>query len=221
MSDAVYKHADKALKRIYPRMRAEFQNHSLRAAWDELNVLQVSRAVDELYSRLDRYIREEFLEVATEVYRDVAKQEPEAKSPPNDLYILGLLHMYDTKMQYQYSKEWERKRDRLKESMMAVGIAADNLNIANTQAGRAALKRALDLAERQVMEMVDTVTDETRIKAYRDAGLEKVRWITQQDNRVCHTCDERHGKVYLIDRLPAKHPRCRCYLVGVQSDSNP
>lgn len=221
MSDAVYRHADKALKRIYPRMRAEFQNHALRAAWDEVNVLQVSRAVDDLYARLNQYINAEYLEIAKAAYTDAEKTlanlpvENPQPAPPDNLWLILLLGAYDTKMQYQYSKEWERKRDRLKESMIAVGISADSARIANTQEGRAALKRALDLLERQVMEEADTVTDEARIKAYRDHGVERVRWVTQHDERVCRKCDERDNLIFSIDNVPPKHPRCRCYLVPV------
>lgn len=94
---------------------------------------------------------------------------------------------------------------------MAVGQASDRARIANTQAARKALKRALDVLERQVMEMADTVTDDARTEAFRDAGIDEVRWNTQQDERVCSVCHDRDGLIYPVDQLPPKHPRCRCY----------
>ena len=57
----------------------------------------------------------------------------------------------------------------------------------------------------------DIVTDESTLKAYRDAGVKKVRWVTAGDEKVCETCRERNGKIYSINSIPPKpHRRCRC-----------
>lgn len=220
-SNTVYRYADKALKRIYPRMRAEFQNASIRAAWDELNVTSIRIAVNTLYQELDTYLRGEYLWIAEETYK-AAEKETQVESEenrPDAIFIIGLLDMFDRKTQYQYSREWERKRDRLVESMMAVGEAANTERVANSQDARVALKRALDVLERQVREMVDTVTDESRAKAFRDAGIQMVEWRSQEDPKVCVECQLRNRKIYRVDRLPRKHPRCRCYLVPASNSA--
>lgn len=219
MATSIYRHADRELKRIFRFMSATFQNQSVRAAWDALNVISISVAVDQMYASMNEWIMGRYLEIARRAYRDawVAMFPGEEPEDTLDLpYIAALLDGYDPKMQYQYSKEWIRKRDRLKESMMAVGQASDRARIANTQAARKALKRALDVLERQVMEMADTVTDDARTEAFRDAGIDEVRWNTQQDERVCSVCHDRDGLIYPVDQLPPKHPRCRCYFTPAQ-----
>lgn len=214
----IYRHADRELKRIFRRMGAEFQNHSLRAAWDDLNVIAITTAVDKLYSTLYEYLIGRYVVIARKAYRDAWDELFPGERPEDDLdylFVAKVLDGYDTKMEYKYSSEWQRKRDRLKESMMSVGEASDAARIANTQRARQALKRARDLLERQVLEMADTMTDDARNEAFRDAGVEKVRWNTQQDSRVCRVCRERDGEVYDLDRLPPKHPRCRCYYTPI------
>ena len=57
----------------------------------------------------------------------------------------------------------------------------------------------------------DIVTDESALKAYRDARVKRVRWVTAGDEKVCETCRERNGKIYSINSIPPKpHRRCRC-----------
>ena len=65
----------------------------------------------------------------------------------------------------------------------------------------------------QISFFIDLVSDEASMRAMTDAGIEKVMWITQQDERVCLDCDEKQGKIYKLSEVPDKpHPRCRCYL---------
>ena len=211
----IYRHADRELAKMLRFMAAAFQNQSVRAAWDQLNVISISTEVNRLYREIDLRLRRGYLEIGRRAYRDawadVVGHEEEPEYDLDEPYVAMLLDRFDPKTEYQYSREWDRKRDRLKESMMAVGQATDRLHIANTQAARKALKRALHVLEDQVREMVDTVTDEARNEAFEDAGIERVRWNTHGDERVCQICRERDQRVYRIDRLPTKHRRCRCW----------
>lgn len=216
---AIYRHADRELKRIFRRMGAEFQNYALRAAWDSMNVIAITTEVDKMYSTLNEYLIDRYLHIARKAYRDAWDELFPGQEPENELdivYVAVLADRYDPKMEYQYSKEWIRKRDRLKEAIISVGQSSDALRVANTQRARQALARARNLLERQVLEMADTVTDESRNEAFRDAGIERVRWNTQQDAKVCRTCQERDGQVYDIDDLPPKHPYCRCWYSPVR-----
>ena len=65
----------------------------------------------------------------------------------------------------------------------------------------------------QMRQMADTVTDAARAKAFGDAGVGQVRWITQHDERVCKICRPRDGVIYPLDAVPPKHHNCRCYLI--------
>lgn len=44
-----------------------------------------------------------------------------------------------------------------------------------------------------------------------------VRWITEEDDRVCGICEPRHGVLYTPSTVPPcpAHPRCRCWPVAV------
>lgn len=209
-SKRVYRNTDKELKVMYRRMAAEFSNMALVADWDALNVISVTSKVDELYSRLYDYLKVHYLNIARRAYKDAWVGKPEDEEEVDDLFIIALLDRYDPKTEYQYSHEWGRKRDRLKEAVMSTSDVAPN-----SQMLREVIRRALKLLERQVGWMGDTVTDEARNKAFEDAGVEKVRWNTQEDERVCSVCRERNYKVYEIRHLPAKHPNCRCYFTPV------
>jgi hypothetical protein len=198
-------------------MAADFSNAALRASWDELNVLSISTQVDKLYDDLDRFLRGRYMEIARRAYQDawgeVISPANASSSDLDPFFLVWLLDRYDPKTEYQYSKEWTRKRDRLKESMISVGLASDAVHIANTQRARQALKRALDVLERQVQQMADTATEEARNRAFEDAGITRLRWRTQEDSRVCATCRDRNNRAYDADALPPKHWNCRCYYV--------
>ena len=63
----------------------------------------------------------------------------------------------------------------------------------------------------------DIVADEAVIKAFKDSGVKRVRWITEGDNKVCDECHDRHGEIYPIDDIPPKpHVGCRCKLEAVR-----
>lgn len=219
-SKRVYRHADREVKRMFRRMAAEFSNESLRAAWDALNVIAISNRVNRLYEDIDRYVRSRYLYIARRAYEDawgfvggVPLSSDELDDRIDPFFLIWMLDRYDPKTEYQYSKEWDRKRDRLKEAMMSVGQASNRVRVANTQRARQALKRALDLLERQVQQMAETATEEGRNQAFRDAGFDRLRWRTQEDSRVCQVCRDRNNRIYDTDALPPKHPRCRCYYV--------
>lgn len=203
-----YRHADKALKTLKGEMEAEFQNFSTTAGFDELNFLDLKKSVEGLYNRIDKAVRREFRKVARQVYRDA---EDEVMLPhgkfETGLFLVALLKRFDPVTQYVYLNEWTRKRDRLVESLMASG---------GNQQMREALQRALNLMSDQVRQEADNLTDEARHDAFVAAGIEKVRWVSEHDEKTCGTCRERDGQVYGINEVPEKHRHCRCYLVAVK-----
>lgn len=212
----IYRHADKALKRLYRHLEAAMQRLATTATWDELNVIG---AVKEVYNDSEKRAFNEYLTVAEKAYADAGKEvlallpnKKDSLKGITALFIMALLLGYDPKTQYVYKHEVERKEARLSESLIAVNQHAD---LFNNQETRAALLRALRLYERQMRNMADTVTDEARIQAFDDVGIEKVTWITQRDRKVCSICRERDGQVYSIRSVPEKHPNCRCYLIPV------
>ncbi len=51
-----------------------------------------------------------------------------------------------------------------------------------------------------------------RIKFHQQVGVQRLEWMTMEDERMCPVCGELDGKVFDIDRFPNQpyHPRCRC-----------
>ncbi len=57
--------------------------------------------------------------------------------------------------------------------------------------------------------------NEGRKMFYREVGIQKVKWLTAQDERTCPICAPRDGKIYDIDKVPDEHPGGRCTVVAV------
>lgn len=204
----IYRHSDKASGAINARMTAEFQNMSSSLRFDELNVVTVKKRVTAMYQRIQKVARREYRKVVRAVKKDTEK---EMNIGPVKLAAAALvaatLSGYDPVMRYVFNHEWNRKRDRLVESLMASG---------NRREMREALTRAMTLLAGQAGQFADNLTDETRTEVFTIAGVEEVYWNTQQDGRVCKICEERDGHKYPLMDLPDKHPRCRCYITAAR-----
>lgn len=61
-------------------------------------------------------------------------------------------------------------------------------------------------------------------KSYKDAGIEKYRNYSAEDERVCSTCGAMHGKVFKVSEgvagvtKPVWHTKCRCTTTPVMKD---
>lgn len=200
-----YTLADKSIALLNKRAVRRFNQakSGLRQLpFDELNVLETVRG---LYDDLAADNREIFMELAGGSYQQA---EPHGENEPSAAWLLALLLAYDPVTKYVYQHEVERKRARLAEALISVGKALRKQN--------EEWRRALSLWSQQTAQYADIVTDAAVIKAFMDAGITKVRWITQEDEKVCKICRERNGKVYPITDLPDKpHWRCRCYWAPV------
>lgn len=55
-----------------------------------------------------------------------------------------------------------------------------------------------------------------RLAAFEGAGVQFVKYLTQEDKRVCPTCGPDHGKVFSIQDVPGipRHGRCRCTTIA-------
>lgn len=107
---------------------------------------------------------------------------------------------------YVYDTEVLRKRDRAKEAVNAVPTK---------QQKQLELEKALRLWSQQTDEYCDIVSDAATIKAFERAGIKKVVWHTQRDEKVCAECHPRDEKVYQINHIPMKHWGCRCWVSPV------
>ena len=192
-----YNLTDKAIDLLDRRAVKRFEDAKDEAAqkgFDELSVLSITR---ELYDQLEADNRQVYLELAQERYQEA---EPHGEETPNLAWLLALLAAYNAVMKYQYSNEWERKRDRTAEA------------ITSSTAQVTEFRRGLAYGSQMTGWFADEVTDQATLKAYQDGGVKRVKWNTVLDGRECETCKERDGKIYPVRSIPSKpHPGCRCF----------
>lgn len=241
MQSNTYDLADKAIALLNKKAIKRFEEVRRKAAllnFDELNVIQICK---ELYQSLAEDNLQAFTDLAIMVYEDATdiakaakKEKDEAEEEDEwetaeDLWLLRKARFgtgkkpFDTSKpavrkwinqkvlgkpnditHYTYNNEVDRKRERTTE---AVNSSTDK---------KKEFHRGLVYWSQMSSEYADIVTDEATLEAFRDSGVKKVRWVTEQDDRVCKVCGPRDGKVYPIDKVPPQpHWGCRCRLEPV------
>jgi len=204
----MYAFADKAIKDMNRRnLRAFGRLKQLK--FDELNILQEVTAA---YDDSVKLAKKRYEQIAEDAYAaaliragiDKKKAEEIAADSITEDWVLDMLEEYDPVTEYQFLPEAERKKQRTIEALIATHDKGETVD------------RALRLWTLQVTQYADKSVDEATIGAYKDAGVKKVRWVTERDNKVCTVCADRDGEVFPINRIPDKpHYRCRCVLLPV------
>lgn len=202
----MYEYMDKVLKRLQKQYITLF-NKLNTLPIDELNSIPPTK---DLYDQLLKLAKKWYLLIAVHAYRDgwaAAEAKGKKKKEPDLEWLLLLLSEKnpDPVTKYAFIPEMERKQGRLAEAISA----------SRTQAERKEeIRKALKYWTFQSTCGGVRVVDEATLEAYRDAGVNRVRWITQGDEKVCAVCRSRHMHIYPIDSVPDKpHPNCRCYLI--------
>lgn len=170
------------------------------ASFDELNVIPASH---EIYNRIYTLVEQEAARLSKAVYKKYKREENE--EPFDALaFVLAMLLGYNPVTKYIFKNELDRKRARFAESLIASETPYEELRRAQRQvSGMSA-------------QFMDDVTFETLVQAFRDNGVERVRWVTSPDDRRCKDCAAMHNKIYSINNIPAKpHIHCRCWIEEV------
>lgn len=188
----MYELTDIVIEDIRKELIRDFSKLKSLLSYDELNVMSATKAV---YSKIDLYVRQMFLQLMQAVYKKVTKRT----CPYNYAWLESFLLEYDEVSKYVYANEFERKRDRLAEAL----IASPKKN------------EEIDAALRYLSFMLTAyavrVTDQVVLTAYRDMGIDAVRWKAEKDNKTCTICKHRNGHIYDIEQVPPKpHLNCRC-----------
>lgn len=200
-----YDTADRAIRDMNRRNLRAFDRLKT-LPFDQLNIL---RSVKKVYSDSVKLAKLRYLQIARDAYiealvmagKDRKKAEEKAEDDITEDWVLDMLEDYDPVTLYQFLPEAERKKDRLVEAL----IASHNKN--------EEVDKALRYWTLQVTRYAINSVDEATLDGFKEAYVKKVRWIAQEDGRVCSVCQERDGKVYEIDKVPPKpHFNCRCYL---------
>lgn len=210
---SMYKKTDKLLAALAKVVKAEFLRLSL-LPMDELNVVSAKKTTSELFDRLKRNNAQAYLSASKSAYTAGIEQSaligfvPQKERKIDAAWVLLFLGGFNRVTGYLYEPETERKRLRLAEQILTAREYKDRQMYSDS------VKSAAGLWWKQTEQYAIGITDEATIEAYRDAGVEYVKWITQKDERTCKTCKERDGVVYKIGETPEKtHYGCRCYVI--------
>ena len=211
----MYRLADTLLEQLKKLIRREFNRLGI-FGFDELNAPRVTTETTELFERLMRENRKQYLKAAQKAYADAvalavaAGYKESRQNRINEAWLVGLLATYNFVSGYLYESEAERKRLRLAEQMLT---AKEYLN---RTLYNDSLRRSANLWWTQTAHYMLDAVDTATLDGYKDSGVEKVMWNANIDGRECKVCRDRNGKVYSIDNVPPKaHRNCRCYITPV------
>ena len=201
---------DEAAARITSKISKEFRHNRL-ALFDEANVLGVKKHVARLYKNTFKIVKNEFLAILNPLYKEIY-DEALALGFDGDLrdldeaWIEEFFDEYNPVTKYVFRSELGRKESRLFESLVA--SAAER-----TQS----YKTAENLLKRQVKQYAIELEDAVTKLAFKDAGVEMVQWVAENDYKTCGVCSELDGQIFeLKDAPPKQHYHCRCYLIPVR-----
>ena len=204
-----YAACDRAIQTMNREILKDFGRLKL-ADWDEIHVI---RTVKTVYRKSVKKAKQQYYEEAFEAYLlalalldyDRKRAYPMAEKAINDDWIEKMLNEVDPVTGYRFESEAERKAERL----------AEELEVSNQP--NQAIDKAVRYWSKQCGQFAINFTDWAMLKGYKDAGVKKVMWVTQRDERVCEECSALNGLVFDIDDAPAKpHLGCRCRLVPVK-----
>lgn len=192
----MYEYLDKVLKKAVKDIYRVFRQYR-QMPFDEVNIIADTR---EMYDKLIDINRRAYRKIADYYYR----VERGSGDGLHDLWLEDFLSHPSATMKYAYTPETYRKRDRLMESVVATK----------------GLPTEYDKAMRYWVQMLGwfavEVADGATLQARKDNGNSLVRWVSENDNRVCSVCSTYDGKIYSLAKLPPKpHPNCRCWTVTV------
>lgn len=211
----MYRNLDAFLAKAKKKLRTEFNRIGVMG-FDELNVVNTKKLTKEMFDRLLSYNETMYLRVAEHAYDKAVKTaeesgyEEEETTEINKEWLIGALLGYNLVTGYLYDREAERKRLRLNEQILTAR-EYDNRQMFND-----GLRRTSNLWWTQTMQYGIDIVDKATLQAFKDLGVEKVRWIATVDKKTCKVCKARNNKIYKITEVPEKaHYSCRCYLEPV------
>lgn len=212
----MYEYLDSLLAKAKKKIRTEFNRMGVMG-FDSLNVVNTKKITKEMFDRLLSDNEKTYRKAADDAYRKGKKKadaagyaEGEPEGVGGD-WLFSILFAYNLVTGYLYDREAERKRLRLNEQILTAR-EYDSREMYNDS-----LRRTANLWWTQTSQYGIDVVDAATLQAYKDMGVEKVRWIAELDSRTCKVCRERNGVIYKLSKVPPKtHYNCRCRLEPVE-----
>ena len=210
MTRVPYKIADEAAAKIITKLHREFRHNRL-ALFDEMSVLGIKKHVTKLYNTVYKTIEKEFakalIPISEEIYAEALEVGFDGEIEDLDeSFIEEFFEEYNPVTKYVFKNEIGRKKSRLFESL-----------VASTSEKALSYKTAENLLTRQIKQYAVELEDAVQKKVYKDLGVEKVKWVSENDYKTCGVCSELDGEIFpLFDAPPKQHYNCRCVLFPVK-----
>ena len=198
------------MERIISKIHKEFRHNRL-ALFDELNIDSVKKHINKLNKKIFKIIKSEFFAVANDIYAEIADEVIELGfdgdlGDIDENWIQEFFDAYSPVTKYVFINELERKFTRLFEAL-----------IADLEERLESYKSAENSIIKQVKQKGIELEDELDKKTYKEFGVKRVMWVTEEDEKTCGVCDELGGEIFSLDDAPPKqHINCRCYLIPVK-----
>lgn len=212
----MYETADRLIALLDKKLR-RYINRLDVTGFSELNALVIQRETTELIKKLLADNKEAFRKIAEDAIAEAAADienltgEEAKRIKADDKYVDEILNQYNEITGYLYYPEADRKRARLSEALIVALMLLDRSKYHDN------LRKFANLWHTQTVQYEITITDETRVDIFDRNGIKKVKWNAEHDEKTCKVCRERDGKIYPIDKVPAKpHYNCRCWLTPVK-----
>ena len=212
----MYETADRLIALLDKKLR-RYINRLDVTGFSELNALVIQRETTELIKKLLADNKEAFKKIAEDAIAEAAADienltgEQAKRIKADDKYVDEILNQYNEITGYLYYPEADRKRARLSEALIVALMLLDRSKYHDN------LRKFANLWHTQTVQYEITITDETRVDIFDRNGIKKVKWNAEHDEKTCKVCRERDGKIYPIDKVPAKpHYNCRCWLTPVK-----
>ena len=214
----MYEYLDSLLEKTKKKLRTEFNRLGL-LGFDELNVTNTKKTTKAMFDRLLSSNDVTYQKVADDAYSKAKKQakslgydkDEEQETDIDGEWLTAILLAYNFVTGYLYYREAERKRLRLNEQILTAREYDDR------QLFNDSLRKTANLWWTQTLQYGIEVVDGATLQAYKDVGVDKVRWVAEIDERTCDVCRSRNGVVYEISKVPKKtHYNCRCRLEPVE-----
>ena len=181
--------------------------------FDELNITGVKKHIEKLYKKSRSIIMEEFANIILLLGQEVA-DEARALGYDGDIedldegWVEEFFEEYSPVTKYVFSNEIDRKKSYLFEAL-----------VADMTTKHQSYTKAERLLSNQVKQGGIEFDDAVAKAVYKKLGVEKVRWIAEDDSRTCGVCRELDNKVFPLEEVPPKqHHNCRCYLLPIRDE---
>lgn len=135
---------------------------------------------------------------------------------PPDPKVLGILNARNIAALKGISDDMA---NRIKNELTTGILAGEGME---KLAGRLEESVKMPIARARAIARTETMYafNQAQLVEYRRYGIDKVEWLTAEDERTCPKCAPLDGKEYSIDKHPEcpAHPNCRCTLLAVPEE---